>query len=236
MTNETWGVENTPGMPDRHPPSRLAIATGYDRKNRHDATGAFRPESARWADLTDDDRRPVYVYVYGEHVRRDRAFRRNMAEAWIREAGGPAGRLETLAVFGHGTAKSLLCTGHSIAHVVPLAEAIGDASESIWGDLTVLLYACTTARGRRGFADHLADLLAGRRRGRPTWVWGHTTAGHTTWNPYVELAGGPHGGRMIVEPGEPLWPKWMERLREDQDFRLSWWRIGGIDAIREAVG
>lgn len=232
MTNQAWSNEDTPSAADKYPPTRLAIVTGYDRPGKHDATGAFIPEGLWWDELHGGSAPPL---VYDDEYRRRPSLRRRRAEAEIREAGRLDHRLETLAVFGHGTRRSLFATGHSLAQLPALAEAIGDASEMIWGDLTVLLYACSTARGERGFADHLADLLAGRRNGRPVRVWGRTRAGHTTWCPYWELAGGPRGGVPIVEPGEPLWQRWRERLREESDWRLSWWTHGGIDAIREVI-
>lgn len=207
----------------------LEIVTGYNSPWKHDATGAFLPEAAAFRALHGGSR---LEFVTPQTA----AKRRAATEAAIRGEPG----LDVLAVFGHGTASSLIATGHTAATVSGLAEAIQDARDtrppSPGPGLTVILYACSTASGRDGFADHLADLLPGVN------IWAHTSAGHTTWNPNTELAGGPNGGDPVARPGEPLWKRWAARMHDDQAFRLSFWvpaqglgRTAALEAVRASV-
>ena len=208
----------------------LTIVTGYDSPGKHDATGAFLPEARAFrtlhggttrADGHDNPDGGWLEYVHSMTV----AGRRRLAETSIRATVG----LDVLAVFGHGTPTSLICTGHRWANVLDLAAAIYAAQPRA---ASVVLYACSTGAGRVGFADELAYALP------LVNVWAHTTAGHSTWNPNVELAGGPRGGDALVTPGEPLWKRWRDRLKAEQAFRLSFWLPGhGLarDAAIEAV-
>jgi hypothetical protein len=146
--------------------------------------------------------------------------------------------LAVLSVFGHGTPRGLAATGHGLDHVGALAATI--APTCPWNPKTIVLYACLAARGKIGFADRLARCLDEDNGDN---VWAHTTAGHSTWNPFVELAGGPSGGDPVFIPGDgPLWKRWRERLREDQVFRLSFWkpahglpRSQALDAVRAGL-
>jgi len=213
----------------------LTIATGYDSPGINpktglpwaDATGAFLPEEKAF--------RALHGGARLEYVTRiPAADRRNLAESSIVAEPG----LEVLAVFGHGMTSSLIATGHTLRHVYDLAAAISTAARAAASTqpLTAMLYACSTGTGKIGFADRLADRLAELQISAN--VYAHTTPGHATWNPRVELSGGPRAGDAIVRPGEPLWKRWRERLRADQAFRLSFWRPGhglGREAALEAV-
>jgi hypothetical protein len=210
----------------------LIIVTGYNRPGKHDATGAFLPEAQAFRrlhgepELVDGHNIPRAGWL--EFVAQlTHARRRGLAESSIRTTLG----LDVLAVFGHGTSSSLLVTGHGHAQVLELAMAIHAS-----GAKTVVLYACSTASGRAGFADELADALPGVN------VWGHTSAGHTSWNPNTELAGGPRSGDPIARPGDPLWRRWRDRMASDQAFRLSFWlpahgldRTAALEAVRATI-
>lgn len=218
----------------------LIIVTGYNRSGINtktgrpwvDATGAFLPEAHAFrrlhgeTELVDGHNIPWAGWL--EFVAPlTPARRRGLAETSIRTT--PA--LDVLAIFGHGTASNLLVTGHGPAQVLGLAEAIHAS-----GAKTVVLYACSTADGRAGFADELAAALPGVN------VWGHTSAGHTSWNPNTELAGGPRAGDPIARPGDPLWKRWRDRMATDQAFRLSFWlpahgldRTAALEAVRAAI-
>jgi hypothetical protein len=207
----------------------LTIETGYDSPGKHDATGAFLPEAAAFRKLHGGSR---LEFVTAQTA----AKRRAATDSAIRGEPG----LDVLATFGHGTATSLIVTGHTNATVAALGAAVREAQscEFLESDtnLTVILYACSTASGRAGFADHLADLLPGAN------VWAHTAAGHATWNPNTELAGGPNHGDPIARPGEPLWKRWAARMHDDQAFRLSFWlpahglsRADALEAVRGSV-
>jgi hypothetical protein len=201
----------------------LIITQGYNSPGKSDATGAFLPEARRFRDLHGgallelvDPMTPTQRRIWTEHHIRVTAD------------------LDVLAIFGHGTPTRLLATGHEMGHVGALEDAIVEA-EVEDGPVSILLYACLTGRGRTGFADALADWLPADH------VWAHSTAGHTSWNPYVELSGGPNGGDPVFTPADgPRWKRWRERLREDQDYRLSFWRPAhglprreALEAVRE---
>lgn len=206
----------------------LTIVTGYDSPGKHDATGAFLPEEKAF--------RALHGGARLEYVTRiPAADRRNLAESSIVAEPG----LEVLAVFGHGMTSSLIATGHTLRHVDALAGAISTAARGA-AALTVVLYACSTGTGKIGFADRLADAIAELQISAN--VFAHTTPGHATWNPRVELSGGPRAGDAIVRPGEPLWKRWRDRLAADQAFRLSFWlpahglpREASLKAVRAAV-
>lgn len=221
----------------------LTIVTGYNAPGKSDATGAFLPEARAfqalhgYRDVVDGAEHIGGAWLeYAAPM--PAANRRSMAEKSIAATPG----LEVLAVFGHGTASSLIATGHTLRHVHDLAAAIATAARGAASTqpLTVVLYACSTGYGKIGFADQLADALAARVASAN--VWAHSTPGHTSWNPYVELAGGPNGGDPIARPGDPLWKRWRERLRDDQAFRLSFWqaahgleRAAALEAVRAAI-
>jgi hypothetical protein len=144
--------------------------------------------------------------------------RRRMTEQFLRSAPGP---IDTLAIFGHGGRHRLHCTGHARRHIPALADAL-KASLNPAG-ATIVLYACLTGRGW-GWADELDVAL--EARGLNVDTIAHTTSGHTTWNPYAEYSGeGPRScGVEMIPRGHPLRLEWVRRLRDDQDFRLSFWQ------------
>jgi len=84
------------------------------------------------------------------------------------------------------------------------------------------LYCCLTGfslniAGDGGFADKLRDAFC---EAGMTWVkvYAHTTAGHTTRNPYVRIFEGQGspiggiGGQLLVQPGAKLWKTWRSAL------------------------
>jgi hypothetical protein len=198
----------------------------------HDATGAFLPEAEAFRRLHGE---PTVVDGHNVPAAGWLEFvaplvptrRRGLTETTIRATTG----LDVLVAFGHGTSDSLIVTGHGMGTVVGLASAILDSRAK-----TVVLYACSTASGRRGFADRLSDLLPNVN------VWAHTAAGHVSWNPNTELAGGPNGGDPVARPGDPLWKRWRTRMHDDQAFRLSFWlpahglpRAAALEAVRASM-
>jgi hypothetical protein len=206
----------------------MAVVTGYNRSGINpktgrpwqDATGAFLPESKAFIKLHGGSRLELVSP-------QTPAKRRLLVESAIRGEPG----LEVVTVFGHGVSNGLLATGHMMAQSFELALAIRDVRAK-----TVIFYACSTAAGRRGFADYVADSLPGVN------LWAHTTSGHASWNPNTQLAGGPNGGDMVVRKSEPMWKKWRDRMHDDQAFRLSFWHVAhglprdeALEAVRGAV-
>jgi len=210
----------------------LTITQGYNSPGKSDATGAFLPEARRFKELHGGGLLELVSPT-------PPATRRVWTEGHIRTTPD----LDVLAVFGHGTPTQLRLTGHGMGQVDDLAMAIGEAESE--GPVSILLYACLTARGKTGFADVLADRLPADH------VWAHestsphkATGGHTSWNPFVELSGGPNGGDPVYLPSDgPRWRRWRDRLREDQAYRLSFWKVAhglprreALEAVREEAG
>jgi len=199
----------------------LMFVPMYNTKGRKDATGAFQPEAEAFLKvlgapydkanlLTIDNRRPA----------------KDMARSVIDKLNAVKG-IDEVAFFCHGSTGGIQF-GFNRRNVAELAAALASATAE--DDLTVALYCCLTGGasddrhgGDGGFADLLRDELckAGIVNCR---VDAHTTAGHTTWNPFVrrfEGMGSPAGGAggyFIVPPGSKSWARWRKALRSDAPF------------------
>lgn len=203
----------------------LVFAPAHNTGRKKDATHAFHPAAARFAEVHG---------VPSENVHRfdNRLPLAARASQVLDVLKGRRG-LACVAFFCHGTAREIqagFTTGARWGrHVSQLAAALAAVSNP---GLIVPLYACSTASGKRktapggdgGFADELRDALcvAGLTRCR---VDAHTTVGHTTFNPHVrrfegdESPVGGTGGRYLVEPASMLWGRWRRHLRRDDTFR-----------------
>ena len=203
--------------------SSFAYATGYNREGKRDGDEFVR-EAKAWNKIHGG------VLRIGT-TRLAPVARRRHVEGLIREAG----RINVFAFFGHGLANSYPCTGHNMATVEDLVREIVDAGFAA-EKIDVILYSCSAAAGKRGFADVLSNLLFGNLHiTNNVRVWARTASQHTTRGPDWELAGGPSGGQMVIPAGHSLRRQWIARLRDDVAFRLSWWKLREIEAIRDAV-
>lgn len=202
------------------------ILMTYDSTNRtvdghevHDASGAFIPQAVVAARV----RRAMGDSVYTAPCN-------TVAEtlAAIR-AAGLEGRIDAWWYFGHGTRDSLPSIQAHASDIPALAEALLDASHRS-GELRVALFACSTGASRFGFASAFARAL--RTRGFVGWLDAHTTAQHTTENPYVVrfymrsgadlIEPGETSGVKLVDDHERLWMAWRDALVSDQRFRFTW--------------
>lgn len=150
--------------------------------------------------------------------------------------------LETLALFCHGWPTGVQA-GFQLPHVRGLARELKAVAAP---ELRVILYCCSTGAdndgsdaderqpgpgGDGGFADRLRDELAAV--GVRATVWGHSTAGHTTRNPYLRafLPEERQGGHWVVEPFSDLWLAWVRALRTtDLRFRFPWMTAAELEA------
>jgi hypothetical protein len=137
-------------------------------------------------------------------------------------------QVRLIAILCHGW-RTRLDTGHGLGMVSRLALAIRSVSVD---DVRVSLMACSTGasptkrtdeQGEGSFAARLRDELAalGHRGG---WVDAHSTAGHTTRNPWARrfvVAPKLEGGEWIVEPRTSLWAKWRDALRGPLRFAYA---------------
>lgn len=189
--------------------SIIAFAPAFNTKGRKDATGAFQPEAKafmRHHGIKGG------LYLIDNHRS---GFERADQVIGVLESRSC---VDVVAFFCHGVSRSIQF-GFNERNVDRLAKAVDAPGTSI-----VVLYACGTAGGHGvggdgGFADLLRDALC-RVGDFNCRVDAHTTAGHTTRNPYVrrfEGKGSPVGGvggYYLVAPGSKLWRPWVKALRE----------------------
>lgn len=219
--------------------THLVAYVANNRPGTRDATGAFIPEAQRYIQLHGVE--PYQVHTFNTAKRRP-AARRWDFEAFCTDLYRHRVRAKSLALFCHGTSDGVQL-GYKLEHAETLAGAL---KHVLRPEATVVLYACSTAendvRDREteeigtatdgGFADTLRTELVSK--GIAATVYGHKTAGHTTWNPYV-VAFDPDcasiGGRWVVSPTGPLWRTWVDAMR-NTDMRLIF-PFMRQDAIRE---
>lgn len=205
----------------------LAIAPLYNSPGKRDATGAFQPEANAWIAANHDRGYTDWARILIDNDTPAISRRDAVLDA-IREH-----QPDHVAFFCHGW-KTGIQFGFGVQHTLLLAEtlAAGFGPLDFEGETVqvigpfVTLYACSTADGKDpgtggdgGFADEFRDALC---RAGATWcrVDAHTTAGHTTRNPYVRRfegqgsAVGGTGGQWIVAPKSPLWSRWRKALAE----------------------
>lgn len=204
----------------------LAIAPAHNSPGRKDASGAFLPES-----------RAAVALHGGAMVSLDNRLSDDARRRWAQDtlASFAGAGFEAVAFFCHGFRDGLQ-TGHRRAHVRELALAIQATGAQI-----AILYACDAGRdadrdraddvlpgpgGEGGFASALA--AEGLR------VDAHTTAAHTTINPFVRRFDRSSTGDWIVEPRSAKWAAWARRLRSDRVFRLTF-PLLSADEIRAAL-
>jgi len=197
----------------------LVLAPLYNTGKKKDATGAFRPEATVFAERHGVPREQV-VWI-DNHLSKPAMRAEVLAE--IAKVKTASGALEALACFCHGW-KTGIQFGFDKTTVGVLAEVLVGVR-----DIRVPLYACSTAQGAGGddstaiggdggFADLLRDALC-QAGAVDCQVDAHTTAGHTSKNPFVRRFQGMGsqlggtGGFFIVSPSQKqLFAKWRRAL------------------------
>lgn len=215
----------------------LILAPLYDTPGRKDASGAFLPESRKFVAAN-----KLAAVVRGFDSNRALADRRRECALVLSRSTD----LDVVALFCHGWRNGVQA-GWTSAHAQGLADLIALASRPA---SVVCLYCCDTGRdqdadtqddrqdsvgGQGGFADLLFEGLKVRGwRGR---LFGHTTAGHTTTNPWVRIWGDwgecPRDGGWLVTPGSPLWPAWRAALQGDLRLKFPFMDEPEIRAVLE---
>lgn len=207
--------------PDRNSPTKK-------NPNKKDYTGAFRPMARQFADKHNIPRENIIAINVGK------GFLKRQKQ--VLDALKEHDKLDTVAFFCHGYSTGIQLgfrwrprAGEKPAPALnKLAKGIYAATDRT--DICVPLFCCSTGdikKGRKdkksvggdgGFADELRDALcrAGATENR---VFAHTTAAHTTYNPYgrffdgKKMPAGGIGGYWIASPGGPLWRPWKKYLR-----------------------
>jgi len=216
----------------------LVLAPLYNTGTKKDATGAFQPEALAFAKQHGVPKAQV-VWI-DNHLSKP-AMRKAVLGA-IAKAIAENGPLEAVAIFCHGWMDGIQL-GFTRANVGDLAKAIAAVK-----NVCVVLYACSTAKGDSGsaagtagdggFADLLRDALC-QAGAVDCQVDAHTTAGHTTKNPFVRRfqgMGSPYGGAggfFIVSPSQKqLFAKWRKRLAgTDLRYDFPFMTVAGIHSV-----
>ncbi|MDD5307464.1 MAG: hypothetical protein PHU25_09110 [Deltaproteobacteria bacterium] len=200
----------------------LIFAPRRNTGSKKDATGAFQPEAGAFAKRHGIPKRRI---VLVDNAMSKPAMRKEVLAGIETAKADAEGGLCALAFFCHGMGQSIQF-GFDTGNVSRLASAIAGRK-----DVIVVLYACNTAKGITtaedlagfggdgGFADGLRDALC-RNGAVDCQVDAHTTAGHTTMNPYVRrfegmgsTVGGAGGFYILSPTTKPLWKKWRDALR-----------------------
>lgn len=212
----------------------LVFWSSVNTEGKADATGAFIPEAAHFANL---HKIPKNMRTPVACVRMTPDERRKTVLDVLRSFVGE--NLDGIAIFCHGWADGLQI-GFNRGLLSTFARAVKDACRP---EPFLALYACSTAENDvkdnayaspgpgtdGGFADLLRDQLA-RIGVSGGWVDAHKSAGHCSRNPFVvrfrmgdveDRALGGVGGDWIVCPGSSSWKKWKLALADDErDLRL----------------
>ncbi len=213
----------------------LVIAPQHNTPGKRDATGAFLPEARG------------FCVAHGLPSAQVRLFNNMMPMAaratqvleWIKQEQPDS--IDTVALFGHGW-KDGIQLGFRIDNVRRLAQALADVCTL---SPRIILYCCDTARdgddaraddllpapgGEGGFADGLRDALG--HCGIGATIYAHSTAGHTSTNPYVRRfdADAMGGGHYLIRPYSELWAPWARALQTTSlRFRFAFMAQAGIE-------
>ena len=202
----------------------LIFYVSANRTGKHDGD-----EFALWAKRYSSIHGPADLHDVDTSVKG--AARAAAVEAILAKAYADGKRYDRVAFFMHGwttkTGATGLQTGHKNADgAKALAVALAPLCEDV--AVTVMLYCCQlganskTYSGEPGvissgsFASVLAEQLTDLGVGAT--VYGHTSAGHTTTNPYV-VHFGAYEPLWVVEPSSTYWTAWRKALK-DTDSEL----------------
>jgi hypothetical protein len=219
----------------------MNIAVQYANVNVHgnDAQGAFVPQALRFEKRMKSLGHNVVMFPFdptSAHFKGGETEVRKRFLLDVKAASLMPGSLDAWVYFGHGTRTGLPSAKLALSDIPTLVQMLLVDGPSL---LTVVLYACSTAstpkryaadevEGDGGFADELRDELT--RRGCAGHVDAHTTAAHTTTNPFVrrfvmEPEAMAQGGSWLVEPGSEFWRTWRAALSDPGDtlrFDFPW--------------
>jgi len=189
------------------------ILTPDRNRDGGDFTGAFKPESERFA---------VCQGIPAERIHRiDISASHPGMRAEVCTTIQSYRGLDFVAVFCHGwkpdPSKGITRWGLQLGFntdrdggLVSLASAILEAGAP---DCRIILYACSTGGGDQGGDNGLADVLRDRTGFQ---VDAHSSIGHTTSNPdVVRFDREPGiGGTPLIPRDDILFQKWKSRLKD----------------------
>jgi hypothetical protein len=211
----------------------LAILPSHNSEGKKDLTGAFDPEAKALLRLASG----VGVINRFHSLKPMGARRASVLEAMELM---PSRCVDSVALFCHGWLDGVQA-GFTRKNVGEFAAAIVRVTRG--PAPVVALFCCSTGddpegdslsaagTGEGSFADKMRDAL--REAGATGCsVYAHTTAAHTTRNPYViRFDGDALGGYPVVAPGQPLWSAWKRALQTtDLRLRAPWMSNSEIHA------
>lgn len=223
--------------------STLIVRGESNTPGRKDYTGAFLPESEAYRKAVGFESMVVTFDNSRPFAQRAKQLLKRMQAMEITD------NIDTVAFFCHGWGDGIQA-GFTRRNIKALVAALNTAGlhRPLEDDPTVILYCCSTGddpdddieaapgidMGDGSFADAFRDELckAGHTECR---VIAHTTAGHTTKNPYAiffEGLGSPIGGVGGIVPVTPeqkqLWSTWVKLLKTSFRFEYPYMTVGKI--------
>lgn len=212
----------------------IVIAPQHNTPGKKDSSGAFQPEARAFCEAHG---LPTIVRHFNNFM--PMPARAAQVLEWIKQEQHDS--IDTVALFGHGW-KDGIQHGFRVDTAARLAQALADVCTI---SPRIILYCCDTARdhdadrqddlqpgpgGDGGFADKLRDELG--RCGIGATIFAHTSAGHTTTNPFVRRfdADEMAGGHYVIKPHSELWQKWRRALQGSIRFRFPFMAQAGIEA------
>lgn len=175
----------------------FAIAPSQNKDDQHDATGAFHPGAQKFA------RAYNCTWRTFDNSGSSAATRKNFLDTITTYCPG---NCDLFAYFGHGYPGGL-----GSAHIGDgqLNDFIKVLQPKLAAVPVVVLYACSCGKSG-GFTGKLREKLGG-----DTWVYGHTTVGHSFMNPDVseEYAGNSPTYKLYYPVGDDFRAAWAEALK-----------------------
>jgi hypothetical protein len=251
-------IIGTPGSADSIPKDKVAIIVPkWNTPGKSDATGAFYLEARafckRW-NISEDR-----IYKVDNRLAKSPTRRHGMADDLLRvmkEARNDIGQPVLIWVFfchgyTHGIQFSIRSRGHrgfNTAYEEKYLKFLDIISEH--PAPAVILYACSTGddpdgdpdtapgSGDGSFADTLRDDLC-KNGNIFCRVLSHTTAGHTTHNPFIKIYDGNGsntggvGGQLLADPETKQFKKLRRLLRKKFRFEAPFL---SLETINKKIG
>jgi len=192
---------------------KIIFYTSTNSPKKCDATGAFIPESKKFANHHGD---VICVSVPCRGKTRDQRAQ------VVYDELGRHDKIDTVSFACHGHPTHIqhgfgIRGKHNNARLAKILAA---------KDIRrVIFYCCSVARpntkiSQMSYCGDLHNELYAL--GCNAAIYGHTTAGHTTQNPFVKVfINGDVEGKFIVEPGTKDWAMWRTKLRRHQTYRFQ---------------
>lgn len=212
----------------------IVVTGDSNRQGKSDYNGAFNPEAIKFMShhkIPNDAR--VKINLFNGEIKRKNQFINEVTKITKKY------NTNTITIFCHGLSNKIELgfSKQNIKEFIELLRSLDPGNKTF---RRVILYCCSTGSDRFGkdgensFADILRDELC-KAGYIDCIVDAHTTAGHTTRNAHKKrYAGngnpkGGNGGEWIVAPGSKNWKKWIELLKTNDKYDVSFQSIETIN-------